>query len=77
MKKGKVLTFHWRGGYLTKVVMEELLQIISETTKEKSRYSQVSINWPQAVIRVKFFDQQVEDSVKIEDAYKEENDETS
>ena len=29
IKKGKVLTFHWRGGYLTKAVMEELLQIIA------------------------------------------------
>ena len=77
IKKGKVLTFHWRGGYLTKAVMEELLQIIYETAKEKSRHSQVSINWPQAVIRVKFFQEQVEDSVKIEDTYKEENDATS
>ncbi len=77
MKKGKVLTFHWRGGYLTKAVMEELLQIIYETAKEKSRHSQVSINWPQAVIRAKFFQEQVEDSVKIEDTYKEENDASS
>ena len=77
IKKGKVLTFHWRGGYLTKAVMEELLQIIYETAKEKSRHSQVSINWPQAVIRAKFFQEQVEDSVKIEDTYKEENDASS
>ena len=76
IKKGKVLTFHWRGGYLTKAVMEELLQIITEAAKEKSRYSQVSINWAQAVIRVKFFQEHVIDSVKIEDAYKEENDAT-
>ncbi|MDD3413319.1 MAG: transglutaminase domain-containing protein [Lachnospiraceae bacterium] len=76
IKKGKVLTFHWRGGYLTKAVMEELLQIIAEAVKEKNRYSQVSINWQQAVIRVKFIQEQVKDSVKIEDAYKEENDAT-
>lgn len=74
IKKGKVLTFHWRGGYLTKTVLEELLQIITEAASEKKRYSQVSINWPQAVIRVMFFQEQVEDSVKIEDAYEEEND---
>ncbi len=73
IKKGKVLTFHWRGGYLTKAVMEELLQIIVEIGKEKSRHSQVSINWPQAVIRVKYFQELVQDSVKIEDAYEEEN----
>ena len=74
IKKGKVLTFHWRGGYLTRAVMEELLQIIAETAREKNRYSQISINWAQAVIRVKFFQEQVNDSVKIEDAYQEEND---
>jgi hypothetical protein len=74
IKNGKVLTFHWRGGHLTKAVVEELLQIIAEAAKGKSRHNQVSINWAQAVIRVKFFQEQVEDSVKIEDVYKEEND---
>jgi hypothetical protein len=76
IKKGKVLTFHWRGGYLTKAVMEELLQIIAEAAKGKNRHSQVFINWQQAVIRVKFIEEQVEDSVRIEDAYEEENDAT-
>jgi len=74
IKKRKVLTFHWRGGYLTKAVMEELLQLVADTAKEKGQHSQVSINWPQAIIRVKFFQEQVEDSVKMEDAYEEEND---
>lgn len=73
IKKGKVLTFHWRGGYLTKAVMEELMQIIAESAKDKNRYSQVSINWAQAIIRVKFFQEQAEDMVKIEDVYNEEN----
>lgn len=77
IKKGKVLTFHWRGGYLTKAVMEELLHIIAESAKEKDRHSQVSINWAQAVIRVKFFEKQIEDSVTMENAYEEENDATS
>lgn len=76
IKKGKVLTFHWRGGHLTKAVMEEFLQIITDTAKEKSRHSQVSINWQQAVVRVKFLQEQMVDSVKIEDAYEEENDAT-
>lgn len=73
IKKGKVLTFHWRGGYLTKAVMEELMQIIAESAKDKNRYSQVSINWAQAIIRVKFFQEQAENMVKIEDVYNEEN----
>ena len=73
MKKGKTLTFHWRGGYLTKAVLEEMLQIIAEVAKEKGMHSQVSINWQQAVIRVKFMEEQMEDSVKMDDAYEEEN----
>ena len=74
VKKGKVLTFHWRGGYLTKTVIEELLQMIAEASREKNMHSQVSINWQQAVIRVKYIQEQMENSVKMEDAYEEEND---
>lgn len=74
IKKGKVLTFHWRGGYLTKAVLEELLHIIAETSREKSMHSQVSINWQQAVIRVRFIQEKLEDTLKMEDAYEEEND---
>lgn len=74
VKKGKVLTFHWRSGYLTKAVLEELLHIIAEASKEKNMHSQVSINWQQAVIRVKYIQEQMENSVKMEDAYEEEND---
>lgn len=73
IKKGKVLTFHWRGGYLSKGVLEELLQIIAQVAKEKNRHIQIAINRSQAVIRVKFIQEQVEDSVKLEDAYEEEN----
>lgn len=76
IKKEKVLTFHWRGGYLTKAVIEELLNIIAGAAKEKNKYSQVSINWLQAVIRVKFIQGQLDNSVKMEDAYEEENDVT-
>lgn len=76
IKKEKTLTFHWRGGYLTKALMEELLELIADAAKEKSRHSQVFINWSQAVIRVKFLQEQEKDSVEIEDAYKEENDTT-
>ena len=73
VKRGKILTFHWRGGYLTKTVIEELLAVIEEASKEKEMHSQVSINWQQAVIRVKFIPDQMENSVKMEDAYEEEN----
>ena len=36
VKKGKVLTFHWRGGYLTREVLKELLQIFEEEAEKKA-----------------------------------------
>ena len=34
-KKGKTLTFHWRGGYLTREVLNELLGLIRKAGEEK------------------------------------------
>ena len=67
-KKGKMLTFHWRGGYLTKEVLKELLELIRKAGDEKDKTAMVSINWPQAVIRVQYTDMQVQESVTIEEA---------
>lgn len=67
-KKGKVLIFHWRGGYLTKGVLKELLELIRKAGDEKDKTAMVSINWPQAVIRVQYTDMQVQESVTIEEA---------
>ena len=67
-KKGKVLIFHWRGGYLTKEVLKELLELIRKAGDEKDKTAMVSINWPQAVIRVQYTDMQVQESVTIEEA---------
>ena len=55
-KKGKVLVFHWRGGYLTKEVLNELLDLIRKAGMEKEKNAMVSINWPQAVLRVQYAD---------------------
>ena len=71
-KKGKVLIFHWRGGYLTKEVLKELLELIRKAGDEKDKTAMVSINWPQAVIRVQYTDMQVQESVTIEEANEEE-----
>ena len=71
-KKGRVLIFHWRGGYLTKEVLKELLELIRKAGDEKNKTAMVSINWPQAVIRVQYTDMQVQESVTIEEANEEE-----
>ncbi len=73
IKKGRILTFHWRGGHLTKSCMEELLKVISDAATEKGRHTQVSINWAQAIIRAKFSQEEIQDTLKMEDAYEEEN----
>ena len=50
-KKGRILTFHWRGGYLTRQVLEEILGLIEKAGDEKQKKARISLNWPQAVIR--------------------------
>lgn len=68
VKKGKVLLFHWRGGYLTKEVLTELLQIFTEEAQKKDKQAVCSVNWPQAVLRVTFRDGVGEEQVEIEEA---------
>lgn len=54
VKKGRVLIFHWRGGYLTREVLAELLQIFEEEAVKKEKHASVSLNWPQAVLQAAF-----------------------
>ena len=67
-KKGKLLTFHWRGGYLTKEVLGELLSLIQKAGTEKGKTAVVSLNWAQAVIRLFYTDAPVQETVIMEDA---------
>lgn len=67
-KKGKVFTFHWRGGYLTRAVFEELLELIQKAGKEKGKNARISLNWPQAVIRFYFVDEAGQPEVLVEEA---------
>lgn len=54
VKKGKPLLFHWRGGYMTREIVQEFLQIFKEEGAKKEKYAKVSLNWAQAVVRVEF-----------------------
>lgn len=56
VKKGKTLTFHWRGGYLSKDVLKEILALIEEAAEAKGKHTKVYANIPQGVIRVIFGD---------------------
>lgn len=68
VKKGKVLTFHWRGGYFTKEIVQEMLDIFEEEAVKKERHARVAINWPQSVIRVSFEDKLDHEEVVYEEA---------
>ena len=68
VKKGKTLLFHWRGGYLTKEVLAELFLIVNEEAHAKEKQAYVSVNWPQAVLRVRFAEGIGEEQIEIEEA---------
>lgn len=67
-KKGKTLIFHWRGGCLTREVLAELLQIFEEEAVKKEKHAMVSLNWPQAVIRVVFEKELPKEQLVMEEA---------
>ena len=71
-KKGRILTFHWRGGYLTKTVLEELLDLIEKAGAEKGKKPRISLNWPQAVIRFGYVDADIAGSSAAEEVQMEE-----
>lgn len=68
VKKGRNLLFHWRGGYLTREVLKELADIFSEEAKARSKTAHISLNWPQAVISVRFADGLSDQTVEMEEA---------
>lgn len=67
-KKGKPFIFHWRGGYLTREILNELLTVLGEAASEKGKYLCVSLNWPQAVLYADFSEIVPEQAVVIEEA---------
>ena len=67
-KKSKTLTFHWRGGYLTREVLNELLGLIRKAGEEKNKIAVVNINWPQAILRLYYTEAQMQECITMEDA---------
>lgn len=67
-KKGKTLTFHWRGGYLTREVLNELFRLIRKAGEEKNKTAVVNVNWPQAVLRLYYTEAQMQECITMEDA---------
>lgn len=66
-KKGREFTFHWRGGYLTREVLADLVDQIQTAGKTRDKKAIITLNWPQAVLRFHFVEQQAEGKVFIEE----------
>ena len=56
VKKGRHLIFHWRGGYLTRDVLHDILDILSSEAKAKGKTVKAALNWRQAVISASFIE---------------------
>ena len=65
--KGKNLLFHWRGGYLTKEIFKELVEVFTSEANAKNKTAFCSVNWAQAVLSVRFCEGITEDTVEIEE----------
>jgi hypothetical protein len=68
IRKKKTLLFQWRGGYLTREVLSEILSSMNRAAGEKAKYPKVSLNWPQAVFYVEFIDIKPEEDCLLEQA---------
>lgn len=76
VKKKKELLFHWRGSYLTREVLQELLNTVQQEAEKKGMAAYVSLNWPQAVLVVNFRAEDSTERLVMEEANEELNGET-
>lgn len=53
-KKEKNLTFRWRGDYLTRARLEALVGWVEAAAAERGKQVNISLNWPQAVLSLRF-----------------------
>lgn len=68
VRKKKMLIFHWRGGYLTRSVLEELLELLEKAAVQRERHAKVSLNWSQAVFQVSFIEDCPPEELTVEKA---------
>lgn len=68
VKKGKPLIFHWRGGYLTREVLSEVLLLLEQAAQTKEQHSKISLNRSQAVFQVSFTQESASEDFTSEDA---------
>lgn len=54
IRKKMPLVFQWRGGYLTREVLQELCHELEAAANTRGKHARISLNWPQAVIYTEF-----------------------
>lgn len=67
-KKGKPFIFHWRGGFLTREALSDLLKLLEQAARDKGKHARVGLNWPQAVLQVEFLDHAADGELVVEEA---------
>ncbi len=53
-KKLDYFIFHWRGGYLTRDVLVDIINELEAAAEKRGRHVELSVNYPQAVLRAAF-----------------------
>ena len=76
-KKGGLLTFHWRGGYLTRELLQEMIEIFNEEAEKRGRYACLSLNWPQAVLCLCFSEELPQQKLVLQEANEGESTENN
>ena len=77
IRKGLPLAVHWRGGFLTKEVLVRLMEQLEQAAQQKGRHVQLSLNWPQAVLCLRFPQTAPQQTLITEEANEGEQDHES
>ena len=68
IRKDLPFVFHWRGGYLTRDVLKELVKALEDTAQKKGKHAALSFNPAQAVVYARFPAELPTDEPVAEDA---------
>lgn len=68
MRKKQRLVFSWRGSYLSREVLNEIVTVLGKTAVQKEKHVKVSLNWQQAVLAVDFVEKVMAEELVLEEA---------
>ena len=72
IRKDLPFVFHWRGGYLTRDVLKELVRALEDAAQKKGKHAALSFNSAQAVLFARFPSELPNDEPVAEDANESE-----